>query len=129
MFLRRGKGEIMASYDDWEWSVVPNPEKHSERVTMIRPIQYEMTSPIDPELFEEQLQFMSRRGKALAINVSSGGMLLLMDHAPDLMQVLKVHVPMTIHLTQIPTLAEVAWTRPVPMGPNDLHFVGLKFVL
>jgi PilZ domain len=126
MFLRRGKGEIMASYD-WEWPVVPNLQKHSERVTMIRPIQYEMTSPIDPELFEEQ--FMSRRGKALAINVSSGGMLLLMDHAPDVMQVLKVHVPMTIHLTQIPTLAEVAWTRPVPMGPNDLHFVGLKFVL
>lgn len=126
MFLHRGKGEIMASHD-WEWPVVPNLQKHSERVTMIRPIQYEMTSPIDPELFEEQ--FMSHRGKALAINVSSGGMLLLMDHAPDVMQVLKVHVPMTIHLTQIPTLAEVAWTRPVPMGPSDLHFVGLKFVL
>jgi len=26
-------------------------------------------------------------------------------------------------------LAEVAWTRPMPMGPEDLHFVGLKFVL
>jgi hypothetical protein len=126
MFLRRGKGEIMASYD-WEWPIVPNQQKHSERITMIRPVQYEITSPTDPELFEEQ--FTSHRGKALAINVSSGGMLLLMDHAPDVMQVLKVNVPMTVHLTQIPTLAEVAWTRPVPMGPNDLHFVGLKFVL
>jgi hypothetical protein len=126
MFLRRGKGEIMASCE-WEWTIVSNQQNHNERVTMIRPIQYEMTSPIDPELFEEQ--FMSRRGKALAINVSSGGMLLLMDHAPDVMQVLKVHVPMTIHLTQIPTLAEVAWTRPVPMGQNYLHFVGLRFVL
>jgi hypothetical protein len=126
MFLRRGKGEIMASYE-WEWPVMPNQQKHSERVTMIRPIQYEMTSPIDHELFEEQ--FASRQGKALAINVSSGGMLLLMDRAPDIMQVLKVHVPMTSHLMQIPTLAEVAWTRPVPIGPNNLHFVGLKFVL
>lgn len=126
MFLCRGKGEIMASYD-WEWPIMANQQKHSERVTMIRSIQYEMTSPLDSELFEEQ--FVSRRGKALAINVSSGGMLLLMDHAPDVMQVLKVHVPMSIHLAQIPTLAEVAWTRPVPMGPTSLYFVGLKFVL
>lgn len=126
MFIRRDKGEAM-TMDEWEWPVVPNQQKHSERVTMLRPIQYEMTNPIDPELFDEQ--FTSRRGKALAINVSSGGMLLLMEHAPNLMEVLKVHVPMTIHLTQIPTLAEVAWTRPVPMGLNQLHFVGLKFVL
>lgn len=126
MLTRRDRGEIMASYN-WEWPIVPNQEKHSERITMIRPVQYELTCPLDPELFENQLT--SHRGKALAINVSSGGMLLLMDYAPHVMQVLKVSVPMTVHLTQIPTLAEVAWTRPVPMGPNDLHFVGLKFVL
>jgi hypothetical protein len=120
------KGEIMSA-NEWEWSIVPDQQKHSERVTMIRPIQYEMTNPIDPQLFEEQ--FISRQGKALTLNISSGGMLLLMDHAPEVMQVLKVHVPMPLNTTEIPTLAEVAWTRPLPMGRNGVHFVGLKFVL
>ncbi|WP_447979432.1 PilZ domain-containing protein [Candidatus Nitrospira bockiana] len=119
-------GEIMAA-SDWDWPTTPSQQKHSERVTMIRPIQYESTSPIDPDLFESN--FSSRRGKALTINISSGGMLLVMDHAPEPLQLLKVHVPVPIHMTHIPTLAEVAWTRPVPMGPHDLHFVGLKFVL
>jgi hypothetical protein len=116
----------MAAYE-WDWSIVPNQQKHRERVTMIRPVNYEMTNPIDPELFEER--YVSRNGKALTINISSGGMLVMMDHSPDVMQVLKVHVPIPLNMTQIPTLAEVAWTRPVPMGADELHFVGLKFVL
>lgn len=112
---------------NWDWRIAPSQQKHSERVTMIRPIEYESTSPIDPDLFEEH--FQSRQGKALTLNISSGGMLLVMDHAPDLLQLLKVHVPIPIQKTHIPTLAEVAWTRPLPMGPQYLHFVGLKFVL
>jgi hypothetical protein len=119
------KGEAMPP-NNWDWSVAPNQQTHSERLTMIRPIKYEMTSPLDPQLFEDQ--FMNRHGKALTINVSSGGMLVLMDHVPDLLQVIKVHVPMP-NMAQIPTLAEVAWTRPVPMKPDNIHFVGLKFVL
>jgi hypothetical protein len=117
----------MMAAPDWDWRTAPSEQKHSERVTMIRPIQYESTSPIDPDLFEDH--FHSRHGKALTLNISSGGMLLVMDHAPDLLQLLKVHVPIPIQKTHIPTLAEVAWTRPLPMGPQDLHFVGLKFVL
>ncbi len=112
---------------DWDWQTTPSQHKHTERVTMIRPIQYESTCPIDPDLFPEH--FENRHGKALTLNISSGGMLLVMDHAPDVLQLLKVHVPIPIQKTHIPTLAEVAWTRPIPMGPEDLHFVGLKFVL
>jgi hypothetical protein len=112
--------------NNWDWQVMPSQQTHSERVTMIRPIKYEMTSPLDPQLFEDQ--FMSRHGKALTINVSSGGMLVLMDHVPDLLQVIKIHVPMP-NKAQIPTLAEVAWTRPFPLKPDNIHFVGLKFVL
>lgn len=111
----------------WDWPTMPNQQKHTERVTMIRPVEYESTGPIDSDLFEDR--FTSRTGKALTLNISSGGMLVVMDHAPDLLQLLKVHVPIPIHMTHIPTLVEVAWTRPFPMGPHDLHFVGLKFVL
>jgi|SRR6476661_8366824 hypothetical protein len=119
-------GDSMTA-SDWDWRTTPSQHKHTERVTMIRPIQYESTSPIDPDLFPEH--FQNRHGKALTLNISSGGMLLVMDHAPEALQLLKVHVPIPIQRTHIPTLAEVAWTRPMPMGPEDLHFVGLKFVL
>jgi len=34
---------------DWDWRTTPSQHKHTERVTMIRPIQYESTSPIDPD--------------------------------------------------------------------------------
>ena len=124
--LKKREGDFMGT-PNWDWQTTPNQQKHGERVTMIRPIQYESTSPIDPDLFEDH--FESRQGKALTLNISSGGMLLVMDYAPDILQLLKVHVPIPIHKMHIPTLAEVAWTRPMPMGPQDLHFVGLKFVL
>ena len=61
----------MMAAPDWDWRTAPSQQKHSERVTMIRPIEYESTSPIDPDLFEEQ--FHSRQGKALTLNISSGG--------------------------------------------------------
>jgi hypothetical protein len=70
-------------------------------------------------------------GKALSLNISSGGMLLLMDHAPEVEQVLKVLVPTPTSSAGTPTLAEVRWTRKLPFGSqrNDgAYFVGLKFL-
>jgi hypothetical protein len=70
-------------------------------------------------------------GKALSLNISNGGMLVLMDHAPEVEQVLKVLVPTPTSLAGTPTLAEVRWTRRVPFGKQNGHgtyFVGLKFI-
>jgi hypothetical protein len=70
-------------------------------------------------------------GKALSLNISSGGMLVLMDHAPLVEQVLKVLVPTPTSSAGTPTLAEVRWTRKVPFGSssnNAAYFVGLKFL-
>lgn len=70
-------------------------------------------------------------GKALSLNISSGGMLVLMDHAPEVEQVLKVLVPTPTSSAGTPTLAEVRWTRKLPFGAsrNDgAYFVGLKFL-
>jgi hypothetical protein len=93
----------------------------------MRPVPYERTealsdtgvlgSPKGPD------------GTALSINVSSGGMCLLMDWAPQRQEVLRVHVPMPVFLAKTPTLAEVCWKRPVPLGREGLYFVGVKFVL
>ena len=57
--------------------------------------------------------------------------LVLMDHAPEVEQVLKVLVPTPTSLAGTPTLAEVRWTRKVPFGSssnNGAYFVGLKFL-
>ena len=71
------------------------------------------------------------QGKALSVNISSGGMLLVMQQAPGIEQVLKVHVPTPTSLAETPTLAEVRWTRKIPFGRHNgdgLYFVGLKFM-
>lgn len=108
---------------EWEWPMSKNQEKHNERVALLWPIPYEMTTALDG------LSDTATAGKALSLNISSGGMLILMDQAPQLEQVLKVYVPTPV--TGVPTLAEVRWTRKLPFGTsdgNEAHFVGLKFM-
>jgi hypothetical protein len=73
----------------------------------------------------------TQSGQALSLNISSGGMLLLMDQSPEVTQVLKVYVPTPILLAGTPTLAEVRWTKRLPLGKPGgvgMHFVGLRFM-
>ena len=117
--------EVYATRHGWDWPILPNHQKHSERVALLRPIVYEITAPIN------DASAQSVQGKALSVNISSGGMLLLMDIAPNIEQVLKVYVPTPITLTETPTLAEVRWTRKLPFGrlkESESFFVGLKFL-
>lgn len=110
---------------EWEWPMRDSHESHRERAALLRPIQYEMSSPIEGQIEETGV------GKALSLNISSGGMLVLMDKAPQIEQVLKVFVPTPITIADTPTLAEVRWTRKLPFGKmngNGPYFVGLKFM-
>jgi len=118
--------EGVVAQTEWEWQMRESYENHSERAALLRPIPYEMTSPI-----EGQGLGMGSSGKALSLNISSGGMLVLMDQAPEVEQVLKVYVPTPITIAETPTLAEVRWTRKLPFGKsngNGPYFVGLKFM-
>ena len=118
------KGGIVIQ-TEWEWPIVEDFQKHNERVAMLRPIPFEMTVQVDGR------SDSIGSGKALSLNISSGGMLLLMDQAPEVEQVLKVLVPTPTGSAGTPTLAEVRWTRRVPFGrPNGqgTYFVGLKFM-
>jgi hypothetical protein len=84
-----------------------------------------MTTPVD------EPSVSTHHGKALSVNISSGGMLILMDQAPAVEQVMKVYVPTPITAAETPTLAEVRWTRKLPFGRNNgggPYFVGLKFI-
>ena len=110
---------------EWEWPMSTTFQKHNERAALLRPIPYEMTAPLADR------SASAHQGKALSVNISSGGMLLVMDQAPAIEQVMKVYVPTPITAAETPTLAEVRWTRKLPFGNNDgtgSYFVGLKFV-
>ncbi len=111
--------------NEWEWPIENNFQKHDERVALLRPIPFEVTPHAqDPTA-------MARQGKALSVNISSGGMLLLMDRAPAVEQVLKVYVPTPTAVAETPTLAEVRWTREVPFADHNglgPFFVGLRFM-
>lgn len=110
---------------EWEWSTIDCQKSHSERVALLRPILYEKTSPV------ERSSETQSEGRALSLNISSGGMLVLMDQPPDIEQVLKVYVPTPVSVAETPTLAEVRWTRKLPFvngNGNIPYFVGLKFI-
>jgi hypothetical protein len=81
---------------------------------MLRPIPYELTRPAD------ELAPSGGEGKALSLNISSGGMLILMEQAPPVEQVLKVFVPTPVTVAETPTLAEVRWARRIPFGKVGL---------
>ena len=108
-----------------EWTVMDGQRSHRERATLLRPIPYEMTTQ------EETPAAPAHSGQVLSLNISSGGMLVLMDQAPAIEQVMKVYVPTPVSKTEIPTLAEVRWTKKLPFGTSneDGPFcVGLKFM-
>jgi hypothetical protein len=110
---------------EWEWPMTDSQKSHSERAALLRPILYEMTTPV------EDPAASTHSGKALSLNISSGGMLVLMDQVPAVEQVMKVYVPTPISMAETPTLAEVRWTRKLPFGKpsgNGAYFVGLKFM-
>ncbi len=110
---------------EWEWPMLDSQKSHSERAALLRPILYEMTTPV------EDPAALTHSGKALSLNISSGGMLVLMDQVPGIEQVMKVYVPTPITAAETPTLAEVRWTRKLPFGRNNdtgPYFVGLKFM-
>ena len=115
---RRDVGQI-----SWEWPMTDCGESHRDRVAMLRPIPYELTRPADEPAPS------GREGKALSLNISSGGMLILMEQAPPVEQVLKVFVPTPVTVAETPTLAEVRWARRVPFGKGvGPYLVGLKFM-
>ncbi len=114
---------------EWEWAITPNEHQHSKRIALMREISYEMTDLIGEEALVNQERGIGKQGKALSLNISSGGMLLLMESAPEVDRVFRVHVPTPVTKAKTPTLAEVRWVRKVPFPVhNGLYFVGLKFL-
>src|SRR2546425_8363378 len=68
------------------------------------------------------------QGEALSVNVSKGGMLLLMDQDPPVQQVFEVQVPASTR-GKTARLVEVCWTRQIPIEDSESRYlVGVKFL-
>lgn len=114
------------SKNNWDWPVQTDHQQHTERIALMRPISYTLTMPrpSDQEIFADH------HGSALLMNISSHGMLLLMEEAPETQQVMNVRVPTPTDLADTPTLVEVRWVRKMPfVSQNSLYLVGLKFMI
>ncbi len=74
-------------------------------------------------------QVLLHRGEAITVNVSSQGIMLLMDQPPVVHQLIELRPAMEAGRRDF-SLFEVRWSRPVPeAGPRDMYLVGcrLKF--
>ncbi|GEM_PF-293612 len=110
--------------NDWGWPVETSHLQHRERAVLVRPISYTLTQLGGAEILAD------RNGTALLMNISSHGMLLVMEEAPINEQVMQVRVPTPTDVADTPTLVEVRWVRKMPFASyNNLYLVGLKFVI
>lgn len=107
-----------------EWSEVTGERQRADRYPLMRLVRYESSAPLVAEG-----QPSEEEGAGIALNVGNGGLCLLLDWAPEVQEVLRLHVPMPVSWAKTPTLAEVRWVRSLPFGYETIYAVGLQFVL
>ena len=96
--------------------------RSSVRVPLVQPCPYELSTIRGTEAMDLS------QGQAFSVNVSGGGMLLLMSQAPKRKQVLEVRVPPTAGHKAGLKIAEVCWTASVPVREEGaMHLVGIRF--
>jgi hypothetical protein len=96
--------------------------RRAERAPFTEYCPYEITEPLGDDTIA------IHEGEALSVNISRGGMLLLMDQSPPVRQVFEILVPAS-SMGKTPGVVEVCWTRQLPMEDSESrHLVGVKFL-
>lgn len=98
----------------------PNRERRaSERTQLGLACVYVTQKPVGPQ----QWEFAQGLGRVL--NMAQGGMLLLLDHHPDVQEIIQVHIYHS-NTDQTISLVKVAWTRRA--DPGSQYWAGCKFL-
>ena len=102
----------------------PDERQRPSRLPFIRFITYERGSNHTREADDRGTQ-------AAAINVSDGGLCLLVNEPINEADILRVDLPLADVSTSSPTLAEVKWSMPTPWSGNGSpqFFIGVQFLL
>jgi hypothetical protein len=119
----------MMTSPEWPWAITQTHERHSDRMFFMRPISYAMIRTV---LWRANQDGNGTAGHALSLNISSKGLLILMDREPEVDQTMRISVPSAAQEVNIPTMADVRWARKVPFMSSEAHpffFVGLRFML
>ena len=107
-----------------EWSEVTGERQRADRYPLMQLVRYESSAPLVREARD-----LGEKGASIALNVGNGGLCLLLDWAPEVREVFRLHVPMPVSWAKTPTLAEVRWVRTLPFSDETIYAVGLQFVL
>jgi len=105
------------------WNHFLESVSNKDRIPLMRVVRYERRASPSPETMDQQ------EGIGLTVNVSSGGLCVLLEFAPEVGEILRLHMPMPVTEAHTPTLADVRWVQRLPFDGNQLAVVGLKFLI
>lgn len=107
--------------------MAPQQERReSERVSRIRPCTYELSKFSGSDTVELS------EGHAFTINMSSGGMLLLLSQVVGERQVFEITAPSLADEEHTTKVVEICWTRPLPVSTHitmiTMQLAGVRFL-
>jgi len=104
--------------------VIPTHQerRESERVSCVGMCSYELSQLLGTDRVDLS------EGCAITLNISVGGMLLLLPQAVSERNVFEITAPSVANEKHRTKLVEVRWTRPLPVTSRTLHLVGVKFL-
>jgi hemin uptake protein HemP len=108
---------------DWKRLVISENQRQSERINLSRLVPYNVIAS------DNQDVLIDHHGMAMLMNITSQGLLLIMEEAPETEKVMNVQMPTPADPITVPTLAEVRWVEKVQLEEGeDSYLVGLKFI-
>lgn len=97
--------------------------RDSDRVPSMRACPYELTKPTGSDAVKLS------KGYGYSINMSVGGMLLLLPQKVGKRQVFEIQVPSEAKKKERTKLVEVCWTHSIPVSARvNMYLVGIRFV-
>ncbi len=97
--------------------------RDSDRVPSMQACPYELTKS------EGSDKVKLSRGQGYSINMSGGGMLLLLPQKVGKRQVFEVQVPSKAKKKERTKLVEVCWTQSIPVSARvNMYLVGTRFL-
>ncbi len=118
----------MPRKQSWTWPLKQPRSGHADRMAFMRVIPYQVLDD-EHRRAAGAPSHSARQGQALSVNLSPGGMLLMMEGQPAPYQRLRVSLRRNATKEMAPEFVEVCWTRSVPaLLQGDVFFVGVKFL-
>ena len=113
----------MPTHQRLESTREPGQRLGPARHCLIRAVTFESGRGSDPS------RVIANTGKGILVNISNGGMCLLIDRQFHVQDTLRIRVPTQCSEATTPTLAEVRWVKEGQLGQHDVYLIGLRFLL